>query len=92
MARLKVTREKYEFREIQSDHADKEACALFVVDLPSGQSRDELLTFTMVETRIRLWEDAVQELPALTWQDVQGFCNYRQYIRALVEALKYQVI
>lgn len=92
MGKTGLTREKYEFREIRTDGTGSEARALFTVDLPTGQSRDELLTFTMVETRIRLWEDAVKQVPALTWQDTQGFCNYRQYIRALVEALKFQVI
>lgn len=83
-----MTREKYEYREIHPGKDGAQPLALFSVDMPSGQVRDELLSFTVIEARIRLWEEAVQQMPALTWQDVQGFQNYRQYVRALVEGLK----
>lgn len=91
MGRIQVTREKYEFREIPLRAENAEPLALFTVDMPNGQSRDELLSFTVVETRIRLWEEAVQQMPALSWQDALGFQNYRQYVRALVEGLKTDV-
>ena len=91
MSRLRVTRESYEFREIRLQDG-REPLALFTVDTSGGQRRDELLAFTTVESRILLWEEAVQHSPALSWQDVQGFSNYRQYVRALVEGLKSQVV
>jgi len=91
MSNVHVTRERYEYREIHVGKDDTPTLALFTVDMPNGQSRDELLSFTTIEARIRLWEDAVQQMPALTWQDVQGFQNYRQFVRALVEGLKTDV-
>lgn len=92
MAHINITREKYEFRQIAEPTASHGYLALFTVDMPNGQSRDELLSFTTVEARIRLWEATVQQTPALTWQDVQGFQNYRQFVRALVEGLKTDVV
>lgn len=86
---MPVTREKYEYRALRPACAPEGgSLALFVVETSSGQVRDELLGFPAIEARIRLWEEAVQKNPALTWQDVQGFQNYRQYVRALVDGLK----
>ncbi len=90
---MRVTREKYEYRQIHpAPIPEGEPLVLFVVETPNGQTRDELLSFTTVEARIRLWEEAIQQNPALTWQDVQGFHNYRQFVRALVEGLKSYVV
>lgn len=87
----KATREKYGFLDIRQS-AEGEPLARFAVELATGKAYEELLRFPVIESRIRLWEEAVQQTPALTWQDVQGFHNYRQYVRALVEALKLQVV
>lgn len=92
MARQHLTREKYEFREVKVDRDAGTSAVLFTVDLPTGQSRDELLSFTTIETRIRLWDEAVAQTPALGWEDALGLANYHEYVRALVEGLKLQVV
>lgn len=65
------------------------ALALFRVDLANGQTRDELLGFTAIEVRIRLWDEAVQLNPALPAQDPSGAANYAAFVQALVDGLKF---
>jgi hypothetical protein len=86
--RTPVTLEQYEYRYLLHNSAAGDTRALFTVEHTSGQRRDEILSFPVIEARIRLWEDEASRMPDLVWRDRLGFLNQRQYVRALVEALK----
>jgi hypothetical protein len=85
--RTAVARESlYSFRSLKEG-----ALATFMVEDPSGQTHEELLSLTTIEARIMLWDDALQHDPSLAWRDEIRAANYRQYVQALVAALKRQL-
>ena len=85
--------ERYTYKSIMLRNAGRScARALFVVETTSGQIREEMLDFPVIEARIRLWEDAFAHNPRLLHQDKRGYQNCRQYARALAEALKARAI
>lgn len=68
-----------------------EPLASFKVEEPTGQTHEELLSLTTIEARIMLWEDALQQDPSLSWREQTRAANFRQYVQALVAALKRQL-
>lgn len=79
----RLTNTVYEFREIRPPQL-----AVFVARNNGGQCHDELLRFYVLEARALMWEEALRHNPALARQDPWGDYNYRQYVAALVEAMK----
>lgn len=87
------TYDLYKFKTLlpKSDYISS-ARALFSVETTSGQIREELLDLHIVEARIRLWEDQASRDPHYMHHDKRAYLNCREFVHALTEALKRQLV
>jgi len=82
----------YQFKSLRRDGGMGQPCACFQVEDTTGQTHEELLNFTTIEARLRLWDDEASRRPDLMMRNPRGFANYRQFVRALVEGLRAHLV
>ncbi len=83
-----TTPERYDYHSLLHGTGRGQAGRVLFTVTCGGRVRDEILSVSAIEVRIRIWEDALRQDPHLSWRDPNGQHNYREYVHALVECVK----